>query len=275
MDLTCEERLSDSPYIEFIWRSHSEHPGAFISMAEMHCSMVVTKINGKTIVTVRGPEIRATPAYSPDGAEFFGIVFKPGTFMPHFPPSMVADRHDVNLPGTSGKSFWLQGSAWQFPDFENADVFANRLVHEGLLIHDPVVNSVLRREPVDLSQRTVQRRFLQATGLTYGDVRQIERARYATRLLRQGVPILDTVYEAGYFDQPHLTRSLKHLIGQTPAQLLDKDRSQRLSLLYKTVSSGASMIQMFDYKPKETAYEVPNLHKRHRRSSDRRRVGSA
>src|SRR5512134_1638645 len=103
MDLTCEERLSDSPFVELIWRSHSEDPGAFISMAEMHCSMVVTKIRGKTIVTVRGPEIRATPAYSPEDAEFFGIIFKPGTFMPNFPPSMVLDRHDVNLPEASGK----------------------------------------------------------------------------------------------------------------------------------------------------------------------------
>ena len=35
-----------------------------------------------------------------------------------------------------------------------------------------------------------------------------------------GVSILDTAYEAGYFDQPHLTRSLKQFIGRTPAQIL-------------------------------------------------------
>jgi hypothetical protein len=42
--------------------------------------------------------------------------------------------------------------------------------------------------------------------------------------LQQGVSILDTVEQAGYFDQPHLTRSLKYLIGQTPAQIREKSR---------------------------------------------------
>jgi AraC-like DNA-binding protein len=89
----------------------------------------------------------------------------------------------------------------------------------------------------DLSQRTAQRRFLQAAGMTQTVARQIERARLATFLLKNGASILDTVYEAGYFDQPHLTRSLKHFIGQTPAQILDAGRTERLSLLYKTAAS--------------------------------------
>jgi hypothetical protein len=39
-------------------------------------------------------------------------------------------------------------------------------------------------------------------------------------MLRQGLPILDTVEEAGYFDQPHLTRSLKQFVGRTPAEII-------------------------------------------------------
>ena len=65
-------------------------------------------------------------------------------------------------------------------------------------------------------------------------MRQIERARYATTLLRQGLSILDVVYEAGYSDQPHLTRALKQLIGLTPAQLTDRSRNVQLSSLFKT-----------------------------------------
>jgi len=38
--------------------------------------------------------------------------------------------------------------------------------------------------------------------------------------------------EVGYFDQAHLTRSLRHLIGQTPLKL-QRGQSQ-LSFLYKT-----------------------------------------
>ena len=107
-------------------------------------------------------------------------------------------------------------------------------MRDGLLVRTPVVQAALHDQLKDLSLRTAQRHFLRTTGLTHSAVRQIERARYATTRLQQGLSILDVVYEAGYFDQPHLTRSLKYYIGQTPAQILDRSRSQQLSFLYKT-----------------------------------------
>jgi hypothetical protein len=33
------------------------------------------------------------------------------------------------------------------------------------------------------------------------------------------VPIVDVVHLAGFFDQPHLTRSLTRFVGKTPAQI--------------------------------------------------------
>ena len=234
MDLTCEERPSHSPLVAAVWRNQTEQPGSFISIAQPLWEMVVTRHNGTTTLTVRGPETRATRAYAPADAEFFGILFKPGAFMPTLPARMVMDRRDLNLPEAGDKSFWLNGRAWKFPDYENADTFVDWLARDGLLVHDPVVDAAAQGQPVDTSSRTVQRRFLQATGLTQTALYQIERARYATSLLKQGVSILDTVFQAGYFDQPHLTRSLKHYVGQTPAQIADQNRTERLSLLYKT-----------------------------------------
>ena len=233
MDLICEERASDSPFVERIWRSQSDHPGAFISMADIHNGIAVTRYRGRVTVTVRGPETRATPAYCPPDAEFFGIQFKTGTFMPHLPAQTLMDRRDINLPAASS-GFWLDGRVWQVPTYENADTFVDWLVRDGLLAHEPLVDTALQQQPTAASQRTVQRRFLQATGLTQSTVHQIRRARYAVALLKQGLSILDTVDLAGYFDQPHLTRSLKHFAGQTPAQIIDQNRTARLSFLYKT-----------------------------------------
>jgi hypothetical protein len=48
----------------------------------------------------------------------------------------LLDRNDVELPATS-RSFWFQGSAWEPPDFENAESFVARLVGAGLLVRDP------------------------------------------------------------------------------------------------------------------------------------------
>lgn len=90
----------------------------------------------------------------------------------------------------------------------------------------------MRGEPQALSLRSAQRHFARATGLTHATYRKIRRARFATSLLLEGVPILDVVDLAGYYDQPHLTRTLKMLIGQTPAEMVQG--KEQLSYLYKT-----------------------------------------
>ncbi len=234
MDFTCEERSSDSLYVERIWHSRSDQADPFISMADDHVAMVVTKTRGHIFLTLRGPETRATPANSVAEAEIFGIQFKIGVYIPHLPPQMVMDRRDVNLPDATGKSFWLNSAAWQYPDFENADTFVDRLVREGLLVYDPIVGAVLQGQPAAASLRTVQRRFLQATGLTFSTVVQIERARYAVARLKQGASVPDAAQDAGYYDQPHLTRMLKTLVGLTPARIVDPGRPEILSYLYKT-----------------------------------------
>ena len=229
-----DERLSDSAFVERIWRAESERLGDFLSVAASHWEMVVSKYHDETTVTVRGPETKATSMHvTLVGSEFFGIIFKYGAFIPKLPVGNLVDG-DVNLPDASSKSFWLNGSAWQFPNYENADTFVERLVREDLLVCDPMIEPVLRDEPQELSPRSVQRRFVQATGLTRSSIRKIERARYATMLLGQGVSIFDTVEQAGYSDQAHLTRALKYLIGKTPTQIINKTEPEQMSLLFKT-----------------------------------------
>jgi Helix-turn-helix domain len=218
MNLLCEERPSGSPFVELIWRSQTEADSPFISMAETHSSIVVTRYHGKTMITVRGPESKPSTAFTLAGAETLGIMFKLGVSMADWPAQQVMDRRDVLLPEAAGNRFWLKGEAWQAPTYENADTFVQL---RGFV-------------PKTLSLRTAQRRFLRATGLTKGAMWQIDRARQAAKLLLQGQSILDTMIEAGYYDQPHLTRALKMYIGQTPAQIANPDRQIALSFLYNT-----------------------------------------
>ncbi len=232
MFLAFEDRLSDLPCVERVWRCRSERSGTFLSVAASHFEMAVTRHEGQTFLTLRGPETKATQADCPSGGEWLGIRFKLGTFIPALLPGNLLDRRDVTLPGASARAFWLNGSAWEYPDFENADAFVARLVRKGIIARDPIVDGVLRNDPQTLSLRSTQRHFARATGMTSSTWRQIERARHATNLLKEGVSILDTVHQAGYFDQPHLTRSLAKRIGQTPAEITRGDR--QLSFLYKT-----------------------------------------
>jgi len=232
-----EERPSDSPFVERIWRSHSEGTAPFLSIAVSRCELVVTKLHGKITMTVRGPETRAPPlGDSPSDGEWFGILLKLGTFLPHLPTRSLLDT-GVTLPEATDNTFWLSGSAWEFPTSDNAEIFVRRLVRAGLLVRDPVIEAALQGQIKDLTPRSVQYHFLQATGITQNMARQIERARSATLLLQQGVSISETILEAGYYDQPHLTRSLQRFIGQTPAELLHHSRPEQLSFLYKTTPS--------------------------------------
>ena len=59
-----DERPSESSLIEKIWRTQSgQGEGkSFISLAEPHWEMVITKQVGKTTLTMRGPETIAMDA---------------------------------------------------------------------------------------------------------------------------------------------------------------------------------------------------------------------
>ncbi len=228
------ERPSDSPFVERIWRSHSEGTHPFLSIAASRLELVVTKLQGQITLTVRGPETKATPVEDcPAEGEWMGIVLAPGAFLPHLPVRLLVDGQ-VHLPAASATTFWLGDSSWQFPTYENAETFVDWLVREGMLLRDPLVEAALQGHLTDLTSRSLQYRFLHSLGIPQSAVRQIERARYATVLLQQGLSIPDTLWQAGYYDQPHLTRSLKHFIGQTPAELLQHRRPEQLSFLYKT-----------------------------------------
>src|SRR5919198_703998 len=119
--LTFEDRLSDSPFVERIWRCRSGRAGTFLSVAASHWEMVVTRVRGRTMLALRGPETKAT------------------------------------------------SMDWAYPNFDNAETLVKHLVR--------------------------------------------------------------AVHAAGYFDQAHLTRSRRRLIGETPGQV--RRRERQLSFLYK------------------------------------------
>ena len=139
-----DTRPSDSPLVDQLWRSHSESPGTFHSIAECRWEIVVTRLFGRSLVIVRGPESRASLAQLPPGGEWVGIRFKLGTFMPLMRSAELRDRNDVILPNATSRSFWLNGSAWDFPSFDNAEAFVAQLTRAGLIMTDPTVKNAIR-----------------------------------------------------------------------------------------------------------------------------------
>jgi AraC-like DNA-binding protein len=220
MSFVVQSRLSDSPLVEVVMNGHTAASGVAIRPAECHWHMVLVRLAGKTQFRVVGPHTAAGELPYIEGVELLWIKLKLGVFMPHLPVTDFRDG-EIPLPDAASQSFWLNSSAWQFPTFENADEFVGKLVREEILVVDPMVSAVLEGNlpAEDIASRTLRHRFARATGLSLKHIQQVERAQRAAALLRHGASILDTTYELGYADQPHLTRSLKRWIGHTPGEI--------------------------------------------------------
>jgi len=154
------DRASDHLFIEKVWRCHTDRGDTFLSVAANSFEMVLTRLRGKSFLTLRGPETTVTPVDCPAEGRWVGIRFKPGIFMPRFLPGSLRDHNDVTLPPATGQSFWLNGSALEYPSFDNGESLVKRLAKSGILSCDPIVEDTLLRRPRELSLRSAQRHFL-------------------------------------------------------------------------------------------------------------------
>jgi AraC-like DNA-binding protein len=226
LGLEFEHRSSDSPLIERVWRSWSLNTTTMNSVARAHCDFVFWEGRDGVHAGIQGPESRASQAPVPADAEFIGIRLALGTILPARPASTLVDRF-VEFPVESGW-FHLGGDRIRMPRFDDAEEFIALLVCRDLLLPQLVRDGAL-------TDRTRQRQYLAAVGLPRRTVLQIERANDAAVRLRQGQPPAAVAQESGYFDQPHLARSLRRFIGPSATELAKDSQSRNpLSLLYKT-----------------------------------------
>lgn len=193
-----------------------------ISVAVPNWSMVFVRhpLEGMSVF-MRGPETAATTVPIPQDCDFFGVEFELGAFLPAMSPARLADQ-GVALPVQQDKRFVLLGETFEIPSFETADIFVSRLARAGHLVNDTTIAQTLLRQPIALTERSVQRRFVAATGLAFGTIRQMDRAARTAELLELGMSILDVVDHEGFSDQAHLTRSLKRFVGKTPGAIAPK-----------------------------------------------------
>ena len=233
MPIEVVHRGSDSPYVSRVWRGRVSGEERMTSVASSTWEIVFWTDGGVTHAGVRGPETAASTAEIVGDSDSLGITFAHGTSLAPLPAGRLVDAQ-WDSPRATARSFVLDGEEWEIPAIDDAEMLVGRLVRAGILMRDPLVREVVWGGSAQVGTRSVQRRVSATTGLTQGAIRQIERARLAALLLEEGVPALDVVTQCGYYDQPHLARSLKRFIGRTATQLQQADAaSDPLSFLYK------------------------------------------
>ena len=214
-----DERASDSPLVERITRSVYEADAEEWSTPDGCWDIVVIQRAQGTMVLQTGLTSKPVQLRSSPGDTYVTISFKPGVFMPRTPGSSMVDRGLVR-PATSTRSFAVDGETLEIPTFDNAEGLVDRLVRRGLLARDALVESVVQGRPMAATPRSVQRHFLLALGMTPRQFGQIRRARQALDRLEAGQPIAAIAADLGYSDQPHMTRSLKAIMGRTPGEIV-------------------------------------------------------
>jgi hypothetical protein len=218
MTAHCEVRASDSPLIERITHVTYDAPVEELSTPDGCWDIVVMRRGGRTTVLQTGPISRPVLLANNAGDSYLAISFKPGVFASKTPGSEMLDRAIVR-PLTSARAFAMEQEIFEVPSFENAEGLVDRLARRGLLVRDELVEGAAEGRARAISPRSMQRHFLSALGMTPKQFSQIKRACRAMDLLRGGMTPARVAAALGYSDQPHLTRSLKAIMGQTPGEL--------------------------------------------------------
>jgi hypothetical protein len=213
-----QSRPVDSPYLESISSIRFTAAGETLMRPDGCWDIAILKRGDDVQVLRTGLTTRSVVYQHDAGDEILVISFKPSTFMPLMPGEIMRDE-GVMLEKFGGRNFWIGTDVREIPTFENADVFVERLVRDGIVENNDIVASVVEGHPKAMSERTMQRHFLRTTGLTYKSFTLIERAQKAMSLLRMGRPAADVAFALGYADQAHLINSLKAIMGETPGQI--------------------------------------------------------
>ena len=218
MSFQYHEYVSTSPLVKSIWHTKSDADGVYLAAPDGCWDIIIFRQKDQTKVIVCGQGMQAAPVPYAAGSETLGISLRAHAYLAALPGLQLA-RSEIVLPEAGNQKVWLHGERVEVPTLENIDTFVAKLVRAGMLQQNEVVSAFLGHTPKALSERTAQRHFLRTTGLTPYHFVQLQRAQQAVVLLQQGKPAAAVAAEVGYTDQPHMARSLKLIMGRTPAEL--------------------------------------------------------
>jgi hypothetical protein len=207
-----------SPLVESVTHTTFAGDGSTQFRPDGCWDFAIMKSARGTVVLRTGLTTSAVTHHYAEGDEILSIAFKASSYMPLMPGEDMRDQ-GVVLEGIGRDRFWLGTDVVEIPTIETVDAFVEKLVRRSIVEDNRVVASIVSGHPIAMSERTMQRHFLKTTGLTYKAFTQIERAQQAIALLQQGRPAADVAFALGYSDQPHMIRSIKAIMGQTPGQI--------------------------------------------------------
>ena len=202
----------------------------------------------------RGPTIQTTAFMPGESIDMIGIHFYPGMAYP-FVQQPMCELFQVILPATDiwPASDWnsLHAQLAEHPRGTQRLHGLNQWLLERLCsadqVHAAIRQSItwLRQympassmdqltSKVCLSQRQLERLFNHQVGMTpkrYSQVARVGRARQAIKTSSGKLCLSEQALIAGYYDQAHLTREFKKMVGLTPAAYQRQIEADRRAII--------------------------------------------
>ncbi len=212
-----KSRKSVHPFVETIWQSTNITDGTYLATPDRSWDLItMIHKDGTRQMMLAGQATKPMQVPYLAGTSSVVISFAPSTYLPSYPSDTLIDSFEM-LPVPDNEHFELAGHIFPFPTFEDAETLVEQMTEKGILKNDPVVGG----EQLAHSDRTAQRHFTSTTGMSRKSLEQIERAQRAVSLLQKGKRPADAAADSGYSDQPHLTKSLKKIMGVSPTNTDD------------------------------------------------------
>ncbi|ODS96873.1 MAG: hypothetical protein ABS47_01065 [Devosia sp. SCN 66-27] len=231
--------------VEAVWTSISDRAGSYRVLPDGRCDIIARfdarqrPIADVTFV-VTGPTARFYDVPIEPGMGFVGIRLRPGCFerVLGFEP---AELTDATLIGPDALSACPDLELCMPARDENELVaglaaFVRRRAAGSAIMLDPLGRSVVRAFHAsggrlriskvagmhDISERTVQRLVVKATGLPPKAFAAVLQFHRSLRLLRDHrLTLAGAALEAGFADQAHMSRVFQRLGGFSPARISD------------------------------------------------------
>jgi len=214
-------RTSDNPFIDRLWASENLESGVYKATPDGCWDLIAhTSKDGSRTMMLTGQASKPAMVPYEGGTSAVVISFVAGAHIPQLPGASMLDSAKI-LPNADEDHFMLLGHTFAIPTYKNAEELVEAMERHGLLAIDEVVAAVLKGTPKAMSDRNMQRHFMQTTGLTRKSLEQIHRAQKAVRLIKAGAPLSAAAADAGFTDQPHLSKSLQKLMQARPSDVTD------------------------------------------------------
>lgn len=214
-----EIKTPPSLLINCVWHAVVEQDGVYTDAANEYWSLGFARhTNGSFSVDLFGPSLQPRTLDGHKGEEYWGVEFRAHITIKGVQKKSILNAN-VRLAVT-GNYVNIGGQPYKIPMFDDLAAFTERLEADGVITSNDQVYRALQGDETGLSERSRQRHVVHATGLTKKQIEQLRRARQAYYLLQNGNSPTEAAMLAGYADQPHMTRSLKLLRGETPAHII-------------------------------------------------------